>query len=77
MPELRSTDVLSAHETERVRTPMVTFIRRNFGDMLGRDVDLLQLPQGLDMIRERVLLKLAGSRARMMAAMERLRHEDN
>ncbi|MHC5021935.1 MAG: hypothetical protein ACYTGX_17870 [Planctomycetota bacterium] len=76
MPELASNDVLSAHDNEQVRKHMVAFIRRNFGDMLGRDVDLLQLPQGLDMIRERVLLKLAGSRARLMQALERLRFDD-
>lgn len=75
MPELTPEDVLSAHSTDQVRKHMVTFIRRNFGDMLGRDVDLLGLPQGLDMIRERVLLKLAGSRLRLMQAMDRLRDE--
>lgn len=76
MPEVTSHDVLSAHSNEQVRKHMVAFIRRNFGDMLGRDVDLLGLPTGLDMIRERVLLKLAGSRTRLMQAMERLRFED-
>ena len=77
MPELASHDVLSAHTNDDVRKHMVTFIRRNFGDMLGRDVDLLGLPQGLDMIRERVLLKLAGSRARLLAALERMRFDKN
>ena len=77
MPELASHDVLSAHKNDEVREHMVTFIRRNFGDMLGRDVDLLQLPQGLDMIRERVLLKLAGSRSRLLQALERMRFDEN
>ena len=75
MPELQSHDALSAHGTDEVRRHMVAFIRRNFSDVLGRDVDLLSLPQGLQMIRERVLLKLAGSRSRLIAALERLRFE--
>jgi hypothetical protein len=33
------------------------------------------LPHGLALIRERVLLRLAGSRARLTAALERLQFE--
>jgi len=75
--ELKSDNVLSAHENEQVRKHMVAFIRRNFSDVLGRDVDLLSLPQGLRLIQERVLLRLAGSRARMLAALERLQFDRN
>jgi len=75
MPELQPADVLSAHDREDVHRHMVAFIRRNFSDVLGRDIDLLSLPQGLALIRERVMLRLAGSRARLTAALERLNFE--
>ncbi len=76
MPELKSQDALSAHGAEDVRKHMIAFIRRHWSDMLGRDVDFLSLPNGLQMIRERVLLELAGSRARLLRALERLGHQN-
>lgn len=72
MPELSPHDALSAHDRDDVQRHMVAFIRRNFSDVLGRDIDLLSLPEGLALIRERVMRRLAGSRERLTAALERL-----
>jgi len=75
MPELSSQDVLSAHAPSEVRAHMIEFIRRNFSGTLGQDIDLLSLPEGLEMIRERVWLRLMGSRTRLLRAMTRLKFD--
>ncbi|MCI0342252.1 MAG: hypothetical protein L0216_14095 [Planctomycetales bacterium] len=75
MTELSSRDVLSAHGADAVHDHMVAFIRRNFSDTLGSDVDLLSLPEGLRLIQERVWLRLMGGRTRLLRALARLRSE--
>ncbi len=36
------------------RGKMIDFIRRNFGELLGEDVEMLDRPGGFDLLREKV-----------------------
>ncbi|MGD0093945.1 MAG: hypothetical protein ABSE73_28890 [Planctomycetota bacterium] len=44
------------------RSQMIEYIKTHFGDFLGEDVELLDLPDGLDLIQEKYPLRAAGLR---------------
>ncbi|MHC5053493.1 MAG: hypothetical protein ACYTKD_02115 [Planctomycetota bacterium] len=49
-----------------VRTEMIDWIRRNYGDMLGKDAGLLDRPGGLDAVQRKYCSQFL-SRARKAA----------
>ena len=46
---------------EESRIEMTKYIRENFSDVLGDDVQLLDLPNGLDLIQDKIRARLIQS----------------
>lgn len=46
---------------EESRNKMTAYIRSNFGEMLGEDAALLDRPDGLEALRERVRSRMAAA----------------
>lgn len=47
--------------SEEARTTMTDFIKERFLDLLGDDMSLLEQPEGLEILRERVNSRLSQS----------------
>lgn len=43
-----------------VRSEMIDWIRRNYGDMLGKDAELLEKPDGLDAVQRKYCSQFIG-----------------
>ncbi len=50
------------------RSQVVEYIKEHFADVLGSDVNLLDRPDGLDVVQARYFPHMAGSRALANAA---------
>lgn len=48
----------SANTDDEFRKSVIEYIKEQFSDLLGKDVALLDLPNGLDIVKEKYGIKL-------------------
>lgn len=55
---LPNTPLFQAKTDAEFRIRMIQHIKENYGDLLGKDVNLLDLPNGLEIVQARIQQKL-------------------